>query len=469
MNCFFRVALIPMIPLMVLTQGWVVPEGIAGELGPRFDAQDVVGGNTSSSSAQSGKKAKESKLPLDQIVAVVNNDVITQFELDERTEVLFNQFVRKSGQTPDKTALRRQVLERMITDKILVQYGRETGIRIDDATLDRALTRIAEGNNMDVPTFRSNLEKEGMVWPQFREEIRKEILFSRLREREIDSKIVVTDSEVEAQLKEEAAAGGTEEELLISHILVSIPEQASPEQIARREERAKQAMEKLKAGQSFAQVAASYSDASDALQGGSLGWRTLSRVPSIFSSLAQAMKPGEVSSIIRAGNGFHIFQVQERRGATVSQIVKQYHLREILVRADTNVTENEARAKLAGLRARWQAGEDFQLLAKLNSEDENRNRGGDIGWVSQGESFPEFDKYMLSLKPGEVSEAIRTQMGLHLLQLVETRENEVGEERRRLAAKQGVRARKVDEGFDDWVRQQRDAAFVEYRNKDLQL
>jgi peptidyl-prolyl cis-trans isomerase SurA len=192
-------------------------------------------------------------------------------------------------------------------------------------------------------------------------------------------------------------------------------------------------------------------------------------VPSIFSSLAQTMKPGEMSSILRAGNGFHIFQVQERRGATVSQIVKQYHLREILVRADTNVTENEARAKLAGLRARWQAGEDFQVLAKLNSEDENRNRGGDIGWVSQGESFPEFDKYMLSLKPGEVSEAIRTQMGLHLLQLVETRENEVGEERRRLAAKQGVRARKVDEGFDDWVRQQRDAAFVEYRNKDLQL
>ena len=171
MNGFFRVALIPIISLMVLTQGLGITKGIAGELGPRFDAQDVVGGNTSASSAQPGKQTKESKLPLDQIVAVVNNDVITQFELDERSDVLFNQFVRKSGQTPDKTALRRQVLERMITDKILVQYGRETGIRIDDATLDRALTRIAEGNKMDVPTFRSSLEKEGMVWPQFREEI----------------------------------------------------------------------------------------------------------------------------------------------------------------------------------------------------------------------------------------------------------------------------------------------------------
>jgi peptidyl-prolyl cis-trans isomerase SurA len=194
----------------------------------------------------------------------------------------------------------------------------------------------------------------------------------------------------------------------------------------------------------------------------------MNRVPSIFSSLAQSMKPGEVSSIIRAGNGFHIFQVVERRGSKVSQIVKQFHLREILIRLNATLTENDARTKLAGLRARWQAGEDFQLLAKLNSEDENRNKGGDIGWVSQGESFPEFDKIMTSLKPGEVSEAVRTQMGMHLLQLVELRENEVGEERRRLAAKQGVRARKVDEAFDDWVRQQRDTAFVEYREKGLQ-
>jgi len=461
MNCFLRLLFLPFLVLILINPIQ------AAELGPRFDEKDVVAGSNATSSKKVGA-VKDTQPVLDKIVTVVNNEVITQVELDDRTDTLYKQFVQKSGQTPDREALRKQVLERLITDKVLIQYGRETGLRIDDGMLDGAVSRIAEDYKLDVPNFRIKLQQEGIEWTKFREEIRKEILFARLRDREIDSKTVVTDAEVENQLRSEAAAGGNEEEILISHLLVSIPEQADPEQIARREARAKQAMDKLKAGQSFAQVAATFSDASDALQGGSLGWRPMSRVPSLFSGLAQSMKKGEVSSIIRAGNGFHIFQVEDRRGSKISQIVKQYHLREILVRLNATVTENDARAKLAGIRARWQAGEDFQLLAKLNSEDENRNKGGDIGWVSQGESFPEFDKIMTVLKPGEVSEAVRTQMGMHLLQLVELRENEVGEERRRLAAKQGVRVRKVDEAFEDWVRQQRDTAFVEYRDKSLQ-
>lgn len=458
MNCFLR------LPLIAL---FFVSLSQAGDLGPRFDERDVVSG-INLAADQKTKSSKESKPVLDKIVAVVNNEVITQVELDERTTTLFEQFVRKSGQNPDKDALRKQVLERMITDKVLVQYGRETGLRIDDGMVDGTVVRIAEDNKLALANFRTKLQQEGIEWAKFREEIRKEILYARLREREIDSKTVVTDAEVDAQLRAEVAAGGNEEEILISHILVSIPEQADPEQIARREARARQAMDKLKAGQSFTQVAATFSDASDALQGGSLGWRPMSRVPSLFSGTAQNMKAGEVSNIIRAGNGFHIFQVVERRGSKVSEIVKQYHLREILVRINDTVTINDAQTKLAGLRARWQAGEEFQVLAKLNSEDENRSKGGDIGWVSQGESFPEFDKVMVGLKPGEVSDAVRTQMGMHLLQLVEVRDNEVGEERRRLAAKQGVRAQKVDEAFDDWVRQQRDTAFVEYRDKSLQ-
>jgi peptidyl-prolyl cis-trans isomerase SurA len=461
MTCFLRFLLIPCVVLSMAAASQ------ARELGPRFDERDVIAGSDAQTSPKN-KSQKDTQPLLDKIIAVVNNEVITRVELDDRTETLYKQFVQKSGQTPDKEALRKQVLERLITDKVLIQYGRESGLRIDDGMVDGAIGRIAEDNKLDLASFKTKLQQEGIEWSKFREEIRKEILYARLRDREIDSKMVVTDAEVDVQLRAESAAGGNEEELLLSHLLVSIPEQADPEQIARREARAKQAMDKLKAGQSFAQVAASFSDASDALQGGSLGWRPMSRIPSLFSSLAQGMKPGEISSIIRAGNGFHIFQVVERRGSKVSQIVKQYHLREILIRLTASVTENDARAKLAGLRARWQAGEDFQLLAKLNSEDENRSKGGDIGWVSQGESFPEFDKIMIALKPGEVSEAVRTQMGLHLLQLVEFRENEVGEERRRLAAKQGVRARKVDEAFDDWIRQQRDSAFVEYREKSLQ-
>ena len=233
--------------------------------------------------------------------------------------------------------------------------------------------------------------------------------------------------------------------------------------------RARGALERLQAGDSMAQVAATYSDAPDALQGGSLGWRPLSRVPTVFSATAPAMKVGDVSPIIRSGSGFHIFQLVDRRGASKGQIVRQYHLRQILVRVDANTRESEALLKLQALKARLDNGEDFATLAKGNSEDESRAKSGDLGWVSAGETFPSFEKAMVALKPGQVSDIIATQLGLHLIQLVETRDNDVSEERHRLAARQGVRARKVDEAFDDWVRQQRDGAYVEYRGGERQL
>lgn len=448
---------------------------LAEDLGPRFDAKDVVSETAPHATAPVSGLGKTALVPksarlIDQIVAVVNDEVITQVDLDERTDVLAQQLSKQQGgQTPDRRVLRRQVLERMITDRVLVQYGKESGMRVDDGTLDRAIARIAEENKVSQVDFRSNLQRDGVSWPRFREEIRNEILFARLREREVESKLNVTDAEVDAQIREETQRGGTEDELLISHVLIAVPEQADPEQITRREARARGALERLKAGDTFAQVAASYSDAPDALQGGSLGWRSLSRIPTIFASLAPDMKKGELSKIIRSGSGFHIFQVMDRRGANNPLIVRQYHLREILVRADANTSEAEARLKLRGLKARIDSGEDFAQLAKLLSEDENRVRGGDIGWVAKGETFPAFEKVMLELAPGKTSDVVQTQLGFHLVELVETRDNDVGEERRRAAARQGVRARKADEAFDEWVRQQRDSAYVEYRGGEQQL
>jgi peptidyl-prolyl cis-trans isomerase SurA len=440
-----------------------------GTLGPRFDVRDLVSDGASKDAGAKLALAAPGGRVIDQIIAVVNDEVITQVDLDDRTDTLYQQLSRQNSQTPDRSILRRQVLERMITDRVLVQYGRENGMRIDDTTLDRAIVRIAEDQKLSLADFRAKLQADGVAWPRFREEIRNEILFARLRDREVESRINVTDGEVDAELREEAQRGASEDELLISHVLVAVPEQADPEQITRREARALGALERLKAGDSFAQVAASYSDAPDALQGGSLGWRTLSRIPTVFATTAPGMKKGEISSVIRSGSGFHIFQVSDRRGSKTAEVVRQFHLREILVRVDPNTSEGEARVRLRALKARIDGGEEFSQIARLNSEDESRVKGGDIGWVAKGETFPAFEKAMLALAAGETSDVIQTPMGLHIIQLVETRDNDVSGERHRAAARQGVRARKVDEAFDDWVRQQRDGAYVEYRGGERQL
>ncbi len=453
-----------------------LPAFAAGDLGPHFDPHDVVTDSAAVPAATAGSSDKVALAAsgphvVDQIVAVVNDEAITQVELDERTQTLADQLARQNsgGSPPEHSVLSRQVLERMITDRVLVQYGKENGMRVDDGTLDRAIARIAEENKASLEDFRKGLEKDGMIWSRFREDIRNEILFARLRDREVESHVNVTDAEVDAELREEAQRGSGEDELMISHVLVSVSEQADPEEIARREARAKEVLSHLKAGEPFAQVAASYSDAPDALQGGTLGWRPISRIPTVFANLAPDMKKGEISQVIRSGSGFHVFQVIDRRGGKAAEVVRQYHLREILVRIDSNTGDAEARVKLRALRARLEGGEDFSQLARLNSEDETRAHGGDLGWVAAGETFPAFEKAMVALKPGEISEVIQTPMGLHLIQLMEVRDNDVSEERRRMAARQGVRARKVDEGFDDWVRQQRDAAYVEYRGGERQL
>ena len=449
----------------------------AGEdLGPKFDIHDVVTdvakpGKTDTAAKPTAPSAAGSGVLIDQIVAVVNDEAITRVDLDARTEALYQQLSHQNpnGSLPDRDILRKQVLERMITDHVLTQFGKENGMRVDDVTLDRAVARIAEDNKQSLADFRRTVESQGMLWNAFREDVRNEIMVARLRDREVESRVSVTDGEVEAQLREEAQRGSGEDELLISHVLVLVPEQADPEQISKREARAREVLERLKAGENFAQVAASYSDAPDALQGGSLGWRTLSRVPTVFANLAPDMKKGQISDVIRSGSGFHVFEVIDRRGGKAQEIVRQFHLKEILVRIDANTTDADARLKLRGLRARLEGGEDFGQLARLNSEDESRGRGGDIGWVATGETFPSFEKAMVALQPGQISDIIQTPMGLHLIQLVAVRESDVGEEKRRAAARQGVRVRKTDEAFEDWVRQQRDGAYVEYRNGDRQI
>jgi peptidyl-prolyl cis-trans isomerase SurA len=404
-------------------------------------------------------------VPVDRIVAVVNDDVITQNDLNERVALVTRQLERQGAQLPAADTLARQILERMITDRVQLQLAKDEGIKVDDLTLDRTIERIAQENNMSLADFRAALERDGIKFSRFRDDIRNEIVISRLRERDVDNTVVVTDAEVDTELAREAKESTGDAEYQLSHILVSVPAQASADQIEARRRRALEALALLRNGANFAQVAAQYSDAPDALQGGNLGWRTGGRLPSLFLEVVERMKPGDVTDILRSPNGFHIVKLLDKRNKAPAGAagIEQTHVRHILLRAREGVSEAEVRERLSKLRERILAGADFGEMARQNSEDSSASKGGDLGWISAGDTVPDFERMVNSLKPGEVSEPFQTPFGWHLVQVLERRSEAPTEEHKKAAARAAIRARKADEAYQDWLRQQRDRAFVENR------
>jgi peptidyl-prolyl cis-trans isomerase SurA len=406
----------------------------------------------------------------DAIIAVVNNEVITRQELAERARMVERRMKNQGLALPPPAELQRQLLERMIVDRAQLQLAKEYGIRVDDAMLDRAISRIAEQNKMGLQEFRNQLEREGTPFNRFREEIREEILMQRLREREVDNKIQISESEVENHLAAERDSTRTHQEYNLAQILVRIPENASPEQIAARRQRAEQVMQQIKAGGDFAKLAATYSDSSDALNGGDLGWRNQDRLPQLFLEAVANVKPGEVSPIVKSANGFHIIKLAGQRGASVmtgaaaAASVQQTRARHILIKTNQIVTPAEARRKLAELKQRLDNNAaKFEDLAKLFSNDLSASKGGDLGWIYPGDTVPEFERAMDALKPGQVSEPIESPFGYHLIQVMERKTDDVSQERQRLVARQAIRERKLEEATQDWLRQLRDRAYVEYR------
>jgi peptidyl-prolyl cis-trans isomerase SurA len=341
--------------------------------------------------------------------------------------------------------------------------AQETGIRIDDNQLDRSMERIAQQNNMSLAQFRGTLEKDGMDFRKFREDIRTEIALSRLREREVDSRVIVSDAEVDNLLQLQKSKSLSEVELNISHVLVQVPENASPTQLQERRARAEQALAELTRGARFAQVAASYSDAQDALQGGSLGWRPSGRIPALFLEQLAPLQPGQHTGVIRSANGFHIIQLNEKRARNEQIIVQQTHARHILIRTNEAVSSQDAYAAILRLRERIVNGGNFEEVARIHSEDGSAPRGGDLGWLGPGDTVPEFEKVMDGLKVGDLSEPVKSPFGWHLIRVEERRSADVSAEREKLQVRQSIRARKADENFDDWLRQQRDKAYVEIR------
>ncbi|GAB4178536.1 MAG: peptidylprolyl isomerase [Rhodocyclaceae bacterium] len=414
--------------------------------------------------AQAAAQQPATPVEADRIVAVVNDEVITRSELSQRIAEVVKEAEQRKAVLPPRDQIEKKVLERMIVERAQLQLARETGLKVDDAQLDQALARIAQGNRMNIEQFRAALERDGIVWERFREDVRKEMTIQRLREREIDNRIVVSEAEIENYLARPPAQAAAGEEYRLAHILLRVPEQATPESVAVIRARARAALEEARRGVDFAKVAATYSDASDALTGADLGWRNSDRLPPLFTEVLATMKPGDVSPILRSPAGFHILKLTDRRGGTgQDRKIEQTHVRHILIRSGELLSEAEARHKLAQVKERLDHGEDFGELARLYSNDASAARGGDLGWIYPGDTVPEFERAMKELKPGEVSGPVATPFGLHLIQVLERRVDDASPERRRLTARAALRSRKADEAYEEWLRQLRDRAYVEMR------
>ncbi len=415
--------------------------------------------------------AQSANAPIDAIAVIVNDEVITQRELNERVATIVARMQQQKLALPDAGELRKQVLERMIVERAQLQLAKEMGVRVDDNMLDRAIARIAEQQKMTVQQLRNQMEKDGTTFASFREEIREEIVMQRLREYEVDNKINIAEAEVDNFIAAEKAAASEQFELNISQIMVRIPENASPDVIGQRQKRAEEVLRQLRTGADFAKMAATYSDASDALQGGAVGWRPGSALPPIFAEALNKLKPGQNSAIIKSAAGFHILKLVDKRSmadAAAQETVQQTHARHILLKVTPTMSASDAKRKLLELKERLDnKAAKFEELARLFSNDSSASKGGDMGWLYPGDTVPEFEQAMNGLKLGQVSDPVETSFGYHLIEVLERKSDDVSKEKQRAAARNALRERKLVEAVEDWQRQVRDRAYVEFRDESL--
>lgn len=404
---------------------------------------------------------------IDRVLAIVNREVITASELARRERQFVAGLTQQGIAIPSRAILREQVLERMITDRAMLQLARETGIRIDEITLDRSIARIAEQNGVSVSGFRNQLESEGISFAAFREDVREEITLTRLREREVDNKLQITEAEVDTFLAAQGQSLQKTEEFRIAQILIRIPENPSPAVIAEAESRVKKAQEALRPPRSFASVVREFSDAQDREQGGSLGWRTRDRLPTLFLDAISGLKPGEISKPVRSPNGFHILQLEEQRSGLRTREVAVHRARHILLRVDAQTSEDQARRRALELRRRIELGTEFGQVARDHSQDlGSAPRGGELDWAYPGDTVPEFEQAMVALSPGQISDPVRSAFGIHLIQLLERKREPLTEQRLRTAARLALRDEKLAQAVADWARDVRANAYVEIKRDD---
>ena len=406
--------------------------------------------------------------PLDQIVAVVNDDVIAKSELDSSVSEMEAQLAQKGVTAPPLEILRQQVLDRMISKRLQLQTAHQLGLSVDDDTVTKAIANIAKTNNITLLQLREVLERDGISFALFREQLRDDILINRLKQKEVINRIVITEQDVNNFLAREMGSQRQRSAVHLLHILIATPEGASPEDVQAAKNKADSIYTDLSKGADFAQTAMRVSDGRQALEGGDLGWIETSRVPSLFTKLVDSMEPGDVSEPIRNASGFHIVKLLEIKGGK-KMIVKQTHARHILINTNEIVSDSEAKQRLQTLRERIVNGESFEALARSHSDDKaSAIKGGDLGWTSPGDLVPEFEEQMNALALGEVSQPFKTQFGWHIVQPLERREHDSTEEVLRNTARQAIQKQKSEEAIDLWLRRLRDEAYVEVHLDELE-
>ncbi len=407
--------------------------------------------------------ASAAAMELDRIIAVVDEDVVMQSELDQHLRRVRDELRRQGTELPPISVLQRQVMERLILQKIQLQLAERIGIVVSEEGLDAAINDIAKKNNLSMPEFREILRNDGYDFNTFRENIREEIIVARLRREEVEKRVQVTDREIENYLRNQSEQEGGSEEVRLSHILVGVPTRASDTEREQARQRAEEIGVRLQVGEDFAQLAVATSDAQDALEGGDLGWRAANQVPSVFADVVNSMEVGEVSELITSPNGFHFVTLTDRRSDS-QIIVEQTRARHILIIPNAILAEDDALNRLRQLRLRIEGGADFGELARTNSDDRGSAlEGGDLGWVSGGQMVPEFEEVMNATAVGEIKGPFRTQFGWHILEVTDRRSYDGTDEVRKSKARDAIAQRKKDEAFQTWLRQLRDEAYVELR------
>ncbi|GAB3503412.1 peptidylprolyl isomerase [Curvibacter fontanus] len=403
----------------------------------------------------------------DYIVAVVNAEPITNQQVRAEVERIRRQLAAQRRPLPEAREMARQVLDQMISERVQLQLAREQGIKVDEPSIDQAEQSVASQNQLSVAQLRQQLQREGIDLQHFRDQLRDQLLLTRLREREVEARVRVSDAEVEQYLTEqqERSADPANQQIQMAHLLVAVPEGAGEQQVAELEAKAQRALQRARAGEDFATLVREFSDAADRANGGQLGLRTADRYPPLFLEATRTLAPGGVVGPVRSGAGFHVIKLLERRVSGLPPAtVTQSHARHILLVPSTQLSEAQARDKLNDFRRRIVAGEaDFATLARQQSQDGSASQGGDLGWATPGMFVPEFERVMDQLAPGEISQPLISRFGVHLIQLLERRNAPLSARDQRALVRNMLREKKYEEAYGNWVRDTRARAYVELR------
>ena len=419
----------------------------------------------SASSASGANALQRAQRPADYIVAVVNSEPVTNNEVRSSLLKAEQQLTQSGGAIPPRSELTRLVLERLISDKAQLQEARQSGLRIDDNSIDGAVQSVAQQNQMSVDDLKKRVLTDGLTFNKFRENLRDEILIGRFRQREVETRVKISDSDIDQFLREQEGGNDIAAiDINLAQILIAVPENATPDQVAALLAKAQRAAERARSGSDFAQLVNEFSEPATRSTGGQMGLRSAERYPALFVDAIKSLRAGGVAGPVRSGAGFHVLKVVEIRQAGMPGVnVTQTRARHILLRASPQLNEAAATKKLADLRKLVVDGQDFAALAKANSDDGSAASGGDLGWANPGVFVPEFEQVMNSLAPGQISQPLVSRFGVHLIQVMERREAQLSTREMRELARAALREKKQEEAYAVWAQDVRGRAYVEYR------